>query len=118
LSTEASAIGILKARPEEAGFSEPWQAEAMAIAALVVEAGYASRSEWSELLGAEIRIVARAGKPDTPESYYECVLGALERLAAAKGLVSGEELARRREAWIEAYEHTPHGQPVVLPPGA
>ena len=39
---------------------------------------------------------------------------ALERLVTAKGLIGRESLQTRKEAWAEAYRHTPHGQRVEL----
>jgi Nitrile hydratase beta subunit len=47
--------------------------------------------------------------------YYEHWLVALERLVTAKGLIDGAALELRKEAWADAYRHTPHGQPVELP---
>jgi hypothetical protein len=44
-------------------------------------------------------------------------LAALERLVVAKGLTRKPALADRKQAWIEAYRHTPHGKPVELARG-
>ena len=41
-------------------------------------------------------------------------LAALERLVTAKGLTDRAALLDRKEAWAEAYRHTPHGKPVEL----
>jgi nitrile hydratase accessory protein len=89
-------------------FEEPWQAQAFAIAVSLSERGLFSWSEWAEALGAEI---ARA--PERP--YYEAWLDALEELLLANGVALPGELARLTEAWREAAEATPHGQPIVLP---
>ncbi len=49
--------------------------------------------------------------------YYHHWLAALENLVTAKGLTDVAALFERREAWADAYRHTPHGQPVQLRPG-
>jgi cobaltochelatase CobN len=41
-------------------------------------------------------------------------LAALEGLVTAKGLSDVAALFERREAWADAYRHTPHGKPVQL----
>jgi hypothetical protein len=46
--------------------------------------------------------------------YYHHWLAALERLVIEKGLTDRAGLDVRSEAWIEGYQHTPHGQPVEL----
>jgi Nitrile hydratase beta subunit len=58
-------------------------------------------------------------------SYYEKwltrnleLLAALERLVTAKGLSDPNEMLARKEAWANAYRHTPHGKPVDLPNGS
>jgi len=35
-------------------------------------------------------------------------------LVTAKGLMDARTLVERKEAWADAYRHTPHGKPVVL----
>jgi hypothetical protein len=42
----------------------------------------------------------------------------LERLVAAKQVLSAADLDRRKAAWTQAYLATPHGQPVELPGSA
>jgi hypothetical protein len=51
---------------------------------------------------------------DDGSLYYEHWLLALERLIAAKQVLSASELDRRKSAWTRAYLSTPHGQPVEL----
>ncbi len=57
---------------------------------------------------------AARGEPDDGSRYYHHWVATLERLAAAKGLTDAPTLHTRKEAWADAYRHTPHGQPVVL----
>jgi nitrile hydratase accessory protein len=93
----------------EAVFAEPWHAQAFALALALSERGYFTWSEWSAALAEELK-----GKSDDGTHYYEHWLAALERLAMAKGLTDIAALLNRKEAWTDAYRHTPHGKPVVL----
>jgi len=115
LSPEAGKLGR---RDGEPGFAEPWQAETMALAARLVEQGRFTATQWSAALGEEIRRAADAGERDDAESYFGAALRALERLTIEEGLVGPQELTEMKQAWTEAYESTPHGQPVRLPGNA
>jgi nitrile hydratase accessory protein len=95
-------------------FAEPWQAQAFALAVRLSEAGYFTWKEWAAALADELKAAADRGEPDDGSHYYEHWLAALERLVAAKELVGPAELLERREAWADAYRHTPHGKPVEL----
>ena len=97
-------------------FAEPWEATVQAIAQLVVEGGHVTPQEWAEALGAAIRRAQAEGDPDDGTTYYRHVLAALEALLLDKGLVAPGRLAARLDGWRRAYETTPHGEPVVLPP--
>jgi nitrile hydratase accessory protein len=96
-------------------FAEPWEAQAFAIAVKLSEQGHFSWKEWASSLADELRAAADRGEPDDGSRYYHHWLAALERLAAAKGLTDRAALLSRKEAWAEAYRHTPHGKPVELP---
>jgi len=109
--------GPLRRRDGEPIFAEPWHAQAMAIADLLVRSGTIPRSKWTETLGEEVRLASLAGSADDTDTYYTAVLSALERFLDAGGNVSCVELARRRDEWQRAYSHTPHGQPVELDRG-
>jgi len=67
------------------------------------------------VLAEELKAAASRGEPDDGSHYYEHWLAALERLVAAKGLCDRAAMLARKEAWAEAYRHTPHGKPVELP---
>jgi nitrile hydratase accessory protein len=95
-------------------FAEPWQAQAFALAVKLSEAGCFSWKEWTEALAAELKAAADRGEPDDGSRYYHHWLAALERLVTAKGLADPAALAERKDAWADAYRHTPHGKPVVL----
>jgi nitrile hydratase accessory protein len=115
LSPEA---GKLSRRDGEPAFAEPWQAETMALAARLEEQGRFTAAQWSDMLGEEIRRGAGAGERDDAESYFSAALRALERLTIEGGMVDRQELTQMKQAWTEAYETTPHGQPVRLPGSA
>lgn len=102
-------------RPEgEPLFAEPWEAEALALAIALQAAGCFTAVEWADALGGAIKRAQAAGDPDDGSTYYHHVLAALEQLVQAKNIVSADLLAARKAAWIDAYEHTPHGNPVEL----
>ena len=97
-------------------FAEPWQAQAFALAVKLSEQGYFTWKEWATALAEEIKSAADRGEPDDGSHYYEHWLAALERLVTAKGLSDPATMLARKEAWVDAYRHTPHGKPVELPP--
>ncbi len=109
----------LPALPRDAGgpvFAEPWQAQAFALAVKLSEQGYFTWKEWAATLAEELKAAANRGEPDDGSRYYQHWLAALERLVTAKGLSDPATLLARKEAWAEAYRHTPHGKPVELAP--
>jgi nitrile hydratase accessory protein len=95
-------------------FAEPWQAQAFALAVKLSEQGYFTWKEWASTLADELKTAADRGEPDDGSHYYHHWLAALERLVTSKGLLDHDALAARKQAWAEAYEHTPHGTPVEL----
>jgi nitrile hydratase accessory protein len=95
-------------------FAEPWQAQAFALAVKLSEQGHFSWKEWAGALANELRTAADRGEPDDGSHYYHHWLAALERLVTAKGLTDRAALETRKEAWADAYRHTPHGKPVEL----
>ena len=110
-------IQALPPLPRDEGgpvFAEPWQAQAFALAVKLSEQGHFTWKEWAAALASELKAAADRGEPDDGTHYYHHWLAALERLVTAKRLASPDELAARKGAWIDAYMHTPHGQPVEL----
>ena len=91
-------------------FVQPWQAQAFALAVRLHAEGAFAWTDWAAALSHEL---ARDPEPDGSR-YYEHWVAALENLVTKRGLVSAPDLDARREAWADAYRHTPHGQPVVL----
>lgn len=96
-------------------FREPWQAQAFAITVALSQQGLFSWSEWAQELARQIS--AGQATRDDGDRYYHHWLAALEKLVAARGASSDQELLRYRQAWNHAAERTPHGQPIELTPG-
>ena len=94
-------------------FSEPWQAQAFAMAVRLHEQGHFEWTDWAAELA---RQIAAAGPRDSSD-YYEHWLATLEVMVADRGLSSQRELRDRTDAWRRAAEATPHGQPIVLGAG-
>ena len=110
-------LAALPRLPREDGgpvFAEPWQAQAFALAVKLSEQGHFTWKEWAAALAAELEAAATRGEPDDGSQYYEHWLAALERLVQAKRLLDAATLAERKDAWADAYRHTPHGKPVEL----
>jgi nitrile hydratase accessory protein len=95
-------------------FDEPWQAHVLAIVDALCAAGTFTATDWSKLLGEELRHAEESAAPDNAATYYEASLRALERLLISVGIATPETIADRRDAWVRAYLATPHGQPVNL----
>src|SRR5438045_3812109 len=110
-----------EALPRQSGdvvFAEPWEAQAFALAVKLSEQGHFTWKEWAAALADEIKAAADRGERDNGARYYHYWLAALERLVTAKGLADQPSLLARKEAWADAYRHTPHGKPVELKPVA
>jgi nitrile hydratase accessory protein len=99
-------------------FAEPWQAQVFALAVKLSELGHFTWSEWAAALADELKADAARGEAEDGSRYYHCWLAALEHLVVSKSLSSREALAAQKEAWAEAYRHTPHGMPVELKRGS
>ena len=112
--THTEALKPLAGVDGEPVFAEAWQAEALAIADTLVQQGLFSAVAWSEALGAALREAEAEGAPDDQQTYYDCVVKALERLIAEQGAIQSSELEQTREDWKQAYLSTPHGDPVRL----
>jgi nitrile hydratase accessory protein len=116
---DARALAALPPLPRDEGgpvFAEPWQAQAFALAVKLSEQGHFTWKEWAATLASELEAAARRGEADDGSHYYDHWLAALEHLVQAKGLLDHGALAERKEAWADAYRHTPHGKPIELRP--
>jgi nitrile hydratase accessory protein len=97
-------------------FREPWEAHAFAMVLMLHERGVFTWQEWADTLATQITSAQRDGDPDRGDTYYGHWLNALEALVARKGVSSGVELGRYRDAWDHAADRTPHGHPIELRP--
>lgn len=114
---ENERLAALPQLPRDTGgpvFAEPWQAQAFALAVKLSEQGHFTWKEWAAALADELKAAVDRGEPDDGTNYYRHWLAALERLATAKGLTDSAALLERKEAWADAYRHTPHGKPIEL----
>lgn len=96
---------------DDCGFDEPWQAQAIAIAAALQDAGLISAVEWAQALGRER---TSPGLRDDGGDYYHSVVAALETSLASLGISTRAELGDIAQAWQRAALATPHGVPVML----
>jgi len=115
--SERERLAALPRLPRDEGgpvFAEPWQAQAFALAVKLSEAGHFTWKEWAATLAGELEAAAKRGEPDDGSHYYDHWLAALEHLVQAKGLLDFTALVERKEAWADAYRHTPHGKPIEL----
>ena len=113
----AADLSALPQLPRDDGgpvFAEPWQAQAFALAVKLSQQGHFSWKEWAAALAAELKAARERGEADDGSRYYHHWLAALEHLVTTKGLSDRAALLARKEAWADAYRHTPHGKPVEL----
>src|ERR1700675_4985318 len=114
LASRLSALPPLPRDDDGPVFAEPWQAQAFALAVRLSEQGHFTWKEWAAALATELKDAKDRGEPDDGSRYYHYWLAALERLVTAKGLTDPQTMLARKEAWADAYRHTPHGKPVEL----
>jgi len=117
---DSERLAALPTLPRDEGgpvFAEPWQAQAFALAVKLSEQGHFTWKEWATALAGELKHAAERGDSDDGSRYYHHWLAPLERLATAKGLTDEDAMLARKQAWADAYRHTPHGKPVELRAG-
>ena len=117
MSQSAKKLVPFDSKNGKPSFEETWQAEVLAIADLLIQRGHISRKIWADALGNELAVARQSNEPDTAETYYRCVLRAIEHLLEQKISITRKELNLREDEWRSAYMRTPHGQPVVLSSG-
>lgn len=101
-----------QAEPDSApAFCEPWAAQAFALVVALQDKGVFTAAEWAEALGAEVHGNHAA---DDGHDHYEHWLRALEKLLAAKAIVSPMAVDNVAAAWQRAAHATPHGKPILL----
>ena len=62
-------------------FTEPWEAQAFALAVCLSEVGCFTWPEWVAILSQEIKAAQERGDPDLGNTYYQHWLNALKRVA-------------------------------------
>ena len=107
----------LARRDGEPVFDEPWQAQALGLAFSLAERGVYSPAQWSRKWGAAHRRLLSDGAADTPQTYYEAVVYALEGLLDETNACTSGIVEQRTQTWRRAYLNTPHGKPVQLETG-
>lgn len=95
-------------------FRAPWQAQAFAMTLALYERGLFTWPEWARALAQRIAAAPARDGEDAGDAYYRQWLETLERMVAAKGASTPDELRRFQEAWDRAADRTPHGQPIDL----
>ena len=113
-ASDSSALKPLLSTDGDPVFDEPWQAQALAMADSLVHSGMFAAGDWSDALGQALREAVARGDADTQETYYSCVLSALESLIAGNSEIDQKAMVGKRKDWEAAYLSTPHGQPVHL----
>jgi nitrile hydratase accessory protein len=120
-TSQSESLAALPSLPRDEGgpvFAEPWQAQAFALAVRLSAQGHFTWKEWAAALAGELKAAADRGEPDDGSGYYHHWLAALERLVTEKRLSDAAAMLERKEAWADAYRHTPHGKPVELGAGS
>jgi hypothetical protein len=117
LSLPNEALSPLKRKDDAPLFDEPWQAQALAIADVLVRSGTITATDWASTLGVQLRQREPAEPVDDANAYYGAVLAALQELLYLSGTVEPGQVASLQEQWERAYLITPHGSPVELSTG-
>ena len=112
-SSVNAADEVIPRGADGATFPAPWAARAFALAVALNERGLFSWAEWSEILGAKVALATQADAAD-PQAYWRAWIAALEEILAGRNVAAAHDLAGLREAWREAAEATPHGEPIEL----
>ena len=94
-------------------FPAPWAARAFALAVALNDRGIFAWSEWSATLGPKVAMET-AADPSDAEAYWRAWLAALEDILHTKKVAGGSDLLDLKEAWRDAAERTPHGEPIEL----
>ena len=95
-------------------FKVSWEAQAFAMTVELRASGLFSWTERAHALSIEIASARDRGEDADGEAYYSYWLRALEQIVTAKSVCSQAQLDARVEAWANAAQQTPHGQPIEL----
>ncbi|WP_295430866.1 nitrile hydratase accessory protein [uncultured Thiodictyon sp.] len=95
-------------------FADSWEAQAFALANLLIEKGFLTRAEWVAIFSQEIKAAQGRGDPDRGDTYFLHWVAALERIMVERDLISGPALQEQELLWLRAVENTPHGVAIAL----
>lgn len=95
-------------------FDEPWQAQALAMADVLVRSGTITAQDWANTLGAQLKITVAAEPAHDANAYYRAVLAGLQDLLYRSRTVEPDQVARLQRKWELAYLNTSHGSPIEL----
>ncbi len=95
-------------------FDEAWQAEVFALTVHLNESGVFTWHEWGRVFGAALKQAGGDCPIEGGGDYYRVWLDALGGLLDGLGHAKSTEIAVMKQRWIDAYERTPHGHPVLL----
>jgi nitrile hydratase accessory protein len=109
-SVDAAAFSA--SMPERPTFAAPWQARAFAMTLSLHKAGVFTWAEWAAALSEELH--EHQNPALCGDDYYHCWVEALDHLVQQKQVASGAQIDALAQAWHEAAERTPHGEPVSL----
>lgn len=93
-------------------FDEPWQAEVFALTTHLNESGLFTWPDWAARFGASL--AASETPVEGGHDYYTIWLDTLLQLLIDQGHASRDDINAMKAQWIDAYERTPHGEPVTL----
>lgn len=95
-------------------FADAWEAQAFALANLLIDNGFLTRAEWVAIFSQEIKAAQGRGDPDRGDTYFLHWVAALERMMVERDLISRSALQEQELLWLRAVENTPHGVAIAL----
>lgn len=95
-------------------FADSWEAQAFALANLLIEKGFLTRAQWVAIFSQEIKAARGRGDPDRGDTYFQHWMAALERIMVERELISQPALQEQELLWLRAVENTPHGVAIAL----
>ncbi len=107
-------VEALPRKNGELVFDALWEGRVFGMAVALNDQG---TYPWRDFRDQLVERIAEADASEDPSTYYERFLAAFERLALAKGLVTGDELDKRTEEYASGerddieddHDHGEHG---------
>jgi nitrile hydratase accessory protein len=95
-------------------FEAPWHAQLFALTVHLNETGHFAWPDWAAAFSKTLAQHGLKKDLNGGDDYFAAWLETLEMVLAEQGKAAPEDVARIKQAWQEAYLHTPHGHPVHL----